>query len=336
MAEKQYVKLGKLQYIYDNPDDLVASSFGDVELNKKTVLILGGNITNSIGHAGRYAKYVERWLNNKNNVHDIDIYAAYYDCESPLQNNYLPNPAYNYAEMAQTLIDQWFKSGGKLLTKQEIIKKLDNLTIFCHSAGVMVLNNTLYNIKSLLAQNNFSNADIKSIFSHIYSISYAPFDIVDQKTKAVYICPAYDSLGSSIKLMRYLYGKGELKTTDNFSFTRFRKFLGDSPIKAHEYCIKQLKKDAICVSDFSNNIIVIPDLLFDAEDHIYEDHGLAGVMPYNEINPNQTSTGKITSTVIAKLLQNGVYSPSARRNINALFDEITELYKQNYTTIGRQ
>ena len=293
-----------------------------MDLNNKCIIVLCGNDTRDPLKAGNYARHNFNWLNDYPDKENISIYSIYYPTTQPLNNDFTLNPFFNYDELSSVIKDKLFYKNNQILSTDEIINNLSNITFLGHSIGGQVMNELVYSIINTLTKENFSHLDIIKICKNIVFVGYAPYEFVDEPISSIYITPLHDSVDSS-KLAFDRMFKHKNITFSNPSIDT--DFIKENITSFHDEFVNAYRNatnnEDFLLAKYQNSLVVIPELLFfNPYDGIMEDHNLAGVVHYSQEHPYKTSAGRNTTTLLDYLL---TYSLSTNRenfSINEIYN----------------
>lgn len=294
----------------------------EIDLNEKSVIILCGNNTRSLGRAEYYARLCRNWVDKRVQKNNFSTYSIFYPNTQPLFDTY--SFLLDYHKLTTELFNKIIFRDGQILSTNEIKQNLSNITFFGHSAGGYVMNQIMQNLKDLLSNCNFPPDEIDEIYGSIVFLAYSPYSLVKAPIKSVYITPIYDSLGS-LKLAYNETKKNNYKCSHSFDIDN---------LKPKTVAFANNYKKAICNSDVlyfanKNSIIATPNLLY--YDGKKEDHNFAGVINYQRQNPNQTQAGKFTTLFMNKAFNYCINTKRENLDMLKLFKRV--IAQENaYTT----
>ena len=290
-----------------------------IDLKEKSIVVLCGNNSRSMRKAEFYAYLLRNWLKNSEQNIKTTTYSVYYPNEQPLFNEDSQFDL-NYKDLAKDIFQQTIYKDGKVKSIEEIKKDLRNVTFFGHSAGGYVMNKLVCCFGEMLKDAGFNKSDIRKIYDSVVFVAYAPYVLVQDPIKAVYVTPIYDSIGS----VRHAYKK-IIKSKDSISVSSRINIFGENKIDTKVYAsfinkYKEImdRKHTLYYAS-KKALIATPNLLY--LDGNNEDHNFAGVINYSRNNPYQTKAGKLTAKFLSQTLD---YCLSTKREE---FD-INDLYKQ--------
>jgi len=309
------------------------TKLSSMDLSGKSVIILCGNDTRSEMKANRYARNYFDWLNDYNNAQDITIYSLYYPSIQPLNNNLRPNTFFDYSELSKVLYEKMFYQNNNLLSIDEIVNKLNNITFFGHSVGGHVMNELMYDFKKYMENDNFSHEDMQRIFSSITFVGYSPFEFVEAPTNNIYITPLHDTVGSTKLAFDRMKDHEDLVLSNpNIDIEYIINNLDSYHFEFVEQYQTASQNQDILLAKFDKNLAIIPDLLYD--DGIKEDHNLAGIIYYSAENPYfvyKTKTGKITTNLLKNILSYILSTNNQHISIDDIYNKALHQiqYEQN-------
>lgn len=295
-----------------------------IDFSKKSIIILCGNDTRSTMKANNYAKNMFRWIiENPNDINDINVYSLYYPSIQPLNNNLRPNPSFDYSELSRILYNKIFYKNNKLLSTDEIIFNLNNITFFGHSIGGHVMNELMYAFKEFMLNDGFSRADMEKIFSSIVFVGYAPFDFVEAPTNNIYITPLHDSVGSTKLAFDRMKDHNDLTMSNpNIEIDQILNNLDSYHFEFIEKYQSANQNHDILLAKYNKNLAIIPDLLYD--DGIKEDHNLAGITFYSSESPYfsyKTKTGKKTTDLLKNIFSYILSTDRQKFSIDEIYNK---------------
>lgn len=304
MENNKMFQVGKL--IYTTREDMSAEfapvKEDAVKLTRPTLLIFGGNDTDTMQRASDYAKTARYWLPACDDSNQpIDIYSVAYTAFRPLKNDcglYFPT-THDYQDFADTFFLPNLTHNGQRISLEEAKANMSKIAIFAHSAGGFVAENTLNSTRQSLLDIGYSADEITDIFSQIVLVAHSPYSFVTEPIQAVYICPFYDSLGSFAKAMEYITSQEDKYHTSvqHFKPMTFASHYLSNMAKG-SFNPYWLDYPAVCVGN-KNTIMIAPNKLR-RFGNIPEDHGLSGIIHYpKKYNmPDQSAIGRATSEII--------------------------------------
>lgn len=297
------------------------SDVKDINLNKKSLVILCGNTTKSIENASKYISYAYNWLDGSKTREKITTYALFYPREQPLYNNLSANPTFDYETLTYALFDSILTEKDKLLPADEITKRLNNVVFFGHSVGGMVMDEIMYNLTKFLVTSGYSRESIRRIYKSIVFMGYSPFEVVNYPIKTIYIAPLYDSLGSVHKTFNKVsYIKHRLTTNPALKLRNNPSFDG-SNFAFYESNKRASRGVTVSYIAGDNTFIAAPNLMYD--DGIKEDHNLAGAIDYQMKNPYKTQAGEATTNLMHRLFRYVFEADRKNLNTRELFYYVT-------------
>lgn len=286
-----------------------------IDFNQKSVIILCGNNSKSTKKAEFYSHLCYRWLDLSANYPNIATYSVYYPYFQPLFNED-SNLELDYKGLASEIFGQILNKGNKILSAEEVIQSLSNVIFFGHSAGGYVMDELMKNFKSMLEDRSFTKADIKKIFNNIVFIAYAPYKLVSEPIKAIYVAPIYDSMGSTqLVYKKVLKSKSVMSSNPDIL---------DTPINARTYLNFKKKYESATkgknILYFANKnlLVATPNLLY--SDGIGEDHNFAGAIKYICPNSYQTSAGRLTAQFLSNVFRYCMLNNRKVFNMNDLYE----------------
>lgn len=286
--------------------------------DEKSVVILCGNDSKSQSRAEFYAHLCRNWLANRDNNQNVTTYSIYYPHIQPLFND-SPNVKLDYRGLATQIFEKVLFKGNMRQSVADIRHNLSNVVFFGHSAGGLVMDELMKELKDMLLHMQLSKAEIKSIFDSIVFVAYAPYKITTAPIKAVYVAPIYDSVGSvKLAYRRVANSKGYMASIPFSTYGEYR-------IRARKYIeFATQYLDAVQDADTTyfvnkNTVIATPNLLY-SDGRREEDHNFAGVINYGADNACQTHAGRVTARFLSKTME---YCVSTKRERFSTLD----LYK---------
>lgn len=266
------------------------------KLNGKTIVCFCGNNTKSRDRATAYSFHCLNWLTGYKNLSSVTSFAFYYPNEQPLSQSFTPNPTFDYNKLAHLIFNSLIQDNGKLAPTETITKKLSDTLFFGHSMGGYIMNEVTSSLLKILENNHYSKSDIKTILKSITFVGYAPYKLIDEPATAVYITPAFDSMGSArLGYNLFRNKKDVLATNEKFNFKSKSSQIPDNIDFLESLQTKMADTQIICF-ECDNKLVAIPNLMF--YDGIKEDHGLAGIIDYHTKNPYQTEAGELATKII--------------------------------------
>lgn len=317
---KTDLKLGIPQHSSLEPDE--------VAFTGKSIVCLSGNLTKQFTNALNYTANIYSWLQGYRYQNKISYYTVFYPTEQPLENNMTKNIAMDYRRFSNELLSSVVQSDNKLLTTNEIVKKLSNITFFGHSAGCMVMDELISYFIGFLKTHGYSKNDIDKIISSIVFIGYSPYKFVEAPIKSIYITPLYDSLGSSRSAIK----KSKEERDFIFSNREIEKYnkLANS-CESHQEFIELykplLKKEKVIYFKNKQSMFVLPDLLID--DGVIEDHNLAGVSESPKCVLYKTQAGFDVTHFIHQIFKYSLAKNRKEFDIEEIYNLATNNQNQN-------
>ena len=186
-------------------------------------------------------------------------------------------------------------------------------------------------LEKLLQKENFSESDIKKIFSSIVFVSYSPYKFVDAEINNICVAPIYDTVGSTkLAYEKLKESRDVVCSNPEFSFKSLEKFKFETYSEFLELYKCFMNNEDVLYFMNNNTFVATPNLLFD--DGIKEDHNLTGAINYSRKTPYQTNAGILTSLLLTFIFK---YILSNKKK-NVSFKEIykqaikeAEMHKQN-------
>ncbi len=294
----------------------------EMDLNKKSIVVLCGNNTKHPLRAGSYTSYCFSWLKNLKDKDHVTAYAVYYPKEQPLTLTLGPNPALEYSGLAEQIFKPIISQNNQARPVEDISKALSNITFFGHSAGGFVMNELMFELGSMLKNQGLSDDEINKIYSSVVFIGYSPFKLVDAPINSVYVAPIYDTVGST-KLVydKMIQNKNVISSNPNFDVSNICKFRASSYssfFKLYETAMKG--EDSLYFVD-EKSLISTPNLLF--FDGLKEDHNLAGVIEYPKEHPQKTRAGKVTTDFICNVFKYSLSKEREKFSVLDLFSQVS-------------
>lgn len=291
----------------------------DINFQGKSVVCFCGNLTKKPENAVSYSAKAYTWLSDYPDRDNVTFYSIYYPTEQPLESNLSPNIALDYRHLSKKLLMSAVRKNNEPLPVNEMIKNLSNITFFGHSAGGMVMDETIDRFIVFLKRYSFNKESINKILSSIVFVGYAPYKFVEAPINAVYITPFFDSLGSSKKAIeRINQEKNFISSNENC------KQINSKAVNCQTYedFVKMyqpiLTKDKSIYFANNNTLFAMPDLLID--DGIIEDHNLAGVSESYVSNASKTQAGIITTSFMHNVFKQSLQNERKNFSTIDLFD----------------
>ena len=173
-----------------------------VSVRKPTILILGGNPTVDPNESIRNINIVKSILGKKyaeRNADNFDIYSIMY-CKGHVLNDNL-SLSYNYDDedflrLASKVFMPLVSKGFRKIDTKEAGQNLRKMVVFAHSAGALVMDNTVSSFKELCRYVGYSKREIDYLLGNISFMAYSPYSVVHSPISAIYVTPINDSLSS--------------------------------------------------------------------------------------------------------------------------------------------
>jgi len=334
MEDSQMFQIGKLEYTANNVPALTQVSLKSMQIDGKTLIIFGGNDTDSLTRARQYAQTANLWLQDTHNNEKIDIYSVAYTGFRPLESesgNYFVT-AHDYSDFADTFFTPLFIKDGQRIDLQNAKDNMAKVAVFTHSSGAFVLDQALASTKISLLNAGYSEEEINQIFNQLVTISHAPYTFSNQPIKAEYICPFFDSLSSFSKGLDFITQEGNYHTSvQHFSPKIFTTHYLQNLSKGYGYKPYWHRYPAICIAN-ENTIIIAPNKLRQSK-YIPEDHSMAGIIQYPAGYPivNKTPIGEATTEIIMHTLDAAFSKTRSDFEIDDIFEFAKNKYDKNFS-----
>lgn len=296
----------------------------EVELLKPTkpgIVFLGGNFTTTPDEVMRNLNTLKSIL-GRGASSNFSIYSVGYTKGHILNNDLMMNFKYNdgdFLELAGKIFLPRIMKDSKRLSFEEASKNIENIVVFGHSAGAVVMGKLMESLPEFMNLLGYSEKEQKSLMKKIEFVGYSPYGMVHAPISAYYITPINDSLNSWIE---------PLISKSGFS-------LDDLALidlsKKHTKIMRKLQSNdfvAYYGTSFGGRFVNITTGPLRKDKG--EDHGFAGVVrDENGNNPYASVLGIEVAEIIKALLINRVSSKkgSAIQNRDE-FKAIYELVKE--------
>lgn len=298
-----------------------------IDFSEKNIIILCGNGSKSQSRAEYYSYLCRNWIKDPKFKFDVTTYSIYYPNYQPLFNED-PNITLNYKQLADELFSQVIYKNNQVLSVKKIKANLKNTIFFGHSAGGLVMNELMKNFGNMLKNANFSKSEIKEIYESMIFIAYAPYQLVEAPIKSIYVAPIYDSIGSA-KLIykRILKNKNVTSSIPQLNIFETSKITSRTTTNfIKKYTEKIGERNTLYFLD-ENSLMSTPNLLY--FDGRKEDHNFAGAICYNQHNPHQTKSGKLTSKFLQNVFDYCLTTEREDFNLLELYQETIQAEKKD-------
>lgn len=306
-------------------------NLSDMDLSKRSIIMLCGNDTRDPIKASNYAKHNFNWLKNYHDRDNLTIYSLYYPTIQPLNTDFTLNRFFNYDELSETLINKIFYDNNGILTVEQIIENLSKISFVGHSIGGQVMNELIYAIINNMNKEEFSHFDITKVCKNIVFVGYAPYIFVEAPINGIYITPLHDSVGSTklafdkmVKHKNITFSNPaiDLETIQNNIYSYHNDFVNAYRQSTHN--------ENILLAKYKNSMVAIPELMFyNPYNKIMEDHNLAGAVHYPAQNPYKTLTGNIITSILDNILTYIVSTKRQNFSISNLYNMTLDQLEQS-------
>ncbi len=176
-------------------------------IDKPTFIMLGGNQTINISESMRNLAIIRSIIGNKfilKNSGSFDIYSICYNKGYVLSKNYYLNQKYtdeDFLGLANKIFLPLVTRKFEKLSIEESAENLKKVVFFAHSAGALIMDNMIRELRTTLLLLGYSRKDINYLLGQISFLTYSPYSIVRYPISAVYITPINDSLNSWMRTL---------------------------------------------------------------------------------------------------------------------------------------
>lgn len=259
---------------------------------KPGIVFLGGNFTITPDEVMRNLVIIKSIL-GKSGTSNYSIYSVGYKKGSVLTSQMTVSSKYDFGDYldlaGRIFLPRIAKETGRLSFEQAS-KNLDNMVVFGHSAGAVVMGEMMEALPVLMSSIGYSNKEIKLLMKKIEFVGYSPYGMVHAPISAYYITPINDSLHGWVEPLILRYGLGDITSLD-----LNRKYI--------QLTNKLKTKDFVAYSGNSFGGRFVNITTGPLRKDCGEDHGFAGIMR-NEMgeNPYASSLGIEVGELIKTIL----------------------------------
>lgn len=274
----------------------------EIELNKPTVLVLGGGGTFSDKEVNSYMKLVQNMLGTFATDAEIDGVSYQYVYEG------LGFESFNYnAELfVKQVLLRLVSNGSKNFDFKQICKNFRNLTIFAHCYGTKYAEMILTNLEKSLRILKFSKAEIQQIMEQIFVVSFA-YEPTELKCKSLTVISPYDShIHKTTEAWELLFDHldaTKMSETDRQKFLELNNIYGK---KARQHSNKFFEdRNRVFTIKRNNHLFLAPSIFLDKGDQEHSTFFLKRGDDYSNI-ASATKTGSVVADCISSALCNSV------------------------------